>query len=199
MSSTPNGTSVSSLITSVKSAFASAQSVHIIGSGTFSGHAVTLDLSMLRSGDLSGTIKAGPLSEQVVSSGGSTYIYVSRAFFTYIQQTQHAPASACALMCGKWLKVPAGSISGFNLSSLSNQFIKKVPIATTVPHLVTTTYQGQPAYKLSNDKGQEVFVAQSSPHYLLGIVEPGKFTMTFSQWNAVPPVTPPPANKIFSG
>jgi hypothetical protein len=199
VSSTPNGTSVATLITSLKSAFASAQSVRIVGTGTFSGHAVTLNLGMHRSGDISGTITAGPLSEMVLSSSGSTYIYVSRAFFSYIQQTQHVPASACAAMCDKWLKVPSGSISSFSLSALSNEFIKKVPTASSVPHLTTTTYEGQAAYKLSNDKGEEIFITQSSPHYLLGIVKPGTFTMNFSEWNAVPPVSPPPANKVFTG
>jgi hypothetical protein len=199
VSSAPNGTSVTSLINSMKSAFGSANSVRISGRGTFSGHTVTMDLSMFRSGDLSGTINAGPLNENVLRSGGSTYVYVSRTFFSYIERTQHAPASACALMCGKWLKIPAGSVSAFSLSTLSNQFLHKVPAARTVPHLTVTTYQGQPAYKLSNDKGEEVFVAQSSPHYLLGAVFPGKFTMTFSEWNAVPAISPPPASKVFAG
>lgn len=199
VSSTPSGTSVAGLISSVKSAFASAQSVRIVGNGTFSGQAVTLDLSIFRSGSLSGTIKAGPLDENVIRSGGTTYVYVSKAFFSYIQKTQHAPASACRVMCGRWLKVPAGSVNGFSLSSLSSQFVKKVPVPTTVPHLTVTRYQGQSAYKLSNDKGEEIFVAQSSPHYLLGLVEPGTFAISFSEWNAVPPVSPPPANKVFAG
>lgn len=196
----PNGPTVSSLIKSMKAGFAAASSVRISGTGAFNGQSITLDVGMFRSGDMTGSVKENSLDVTVLRAGGQAYVYVSKAFFNYIRTAQNAPASACKLMCGKYIPVPSGSSFGkFTLSSLVKQFETGVPVVSSVPSIRDTTYQGQPAYELSNNKGQEVFLARNGTHYLLGMVDPGKFQLTFSEWNAVPPVTAPPPGKIFQG
>lgn len=202
VSKAPNGTTVASIISSMKAAFRTAKSVRMSGTATVQGHVVTMDLSMLRSGEASGTIKVGPLEEQIVVTGGNAYIYVSKSFFKFIQKTRHAPASECALICGKWVKSPAGNFSGFNLTSLGNQFEKNVPNASSVPSLKTTTFDGQAVYEVTDSAGAKGYIAQTSPHYLLGVTvqtSQGHSTITFSEWNAVPPISPPPANKVIGG
>lgn len=195
----PSGPTVSSLIQSMKSGFATASSVRITGSGNFNGTQGTLDLSMFRSGNIRGTIKEGALNGSVVGVGGHFYVFVDKAFVNYLHTTQHVPLSACKTICGKYVAIPKGTLGELTLSSLVKQIETGVPVATSVPSIRVTTYQGQPAYELSNDKGQQVFLAKNGTHYLLGMVDPGKFRLTFSEWNAVPPIVAPPPSKIIRG
>jgi len=199
VSTTPNGTSVASLLSSMKTAFANVKSVRMSGTVLIHGKSATLDLSMFRSGNLSGTVKVGLIDGYLLVVGGSTYVYVSKAFFRYIQDTQHVPSSACALMCGKYVKVPLGSLGQFNLADLSRIVVKHIPNADSVPQLRVTTFDGQAAYEVTDNSGARGYIAENAPHYLLGLSVPGQGTLTFSEWNAVPPISAPPASKIFAG
>ncbi len=200
VSTAPGGVTVAQLITSMKSGFSTANSVRMSGSGLFSGQHVTLNISMFRSGDESGSIHVGTLPVTLVSVGGTDYVLVTKAFFNYLHTTQGVSSSACAKMCGKYVKLPTNSFSSkFNFNLLTSQVKQKVPVPSTVPNLTVTTYQGQPAYELSDSQGRKVFVAKNGTHYLLGLVEPGKFTLNFSDWNAVPTISAPPASQVVNG
>jgi hypothetical protein len=191
--------SATALVKDAKAAFSSAKSVRVAGTVTTGGQTVTLNVGMFRSGDMSGSIKAGPISGNVIVAGGSTYFYVSKDFFSYLRTTQHLPASVCSLMCGKYVKVPPGSItSKFSLNVLSGSLQKQVPLPPSSVPVKVTTYHGQAAYELSYH-GDHVFIARNGTHYLLGVSNPAKAgTVSFSDWNKVPPVTAPPASKVFS-
>jgi hypothetical protein len=192
----PNGPTVASLITSMKAGFAHANSVRIDGTGTISGKAVTLNVGMFRSGDMAGDITEGPLDGNVVVSSGKLYFYVSKKFFSYLHTTESVPMSACKVMCGKYVAT-TNTFGSFTLAALSKQFEAGVPVVSSVPRIRVTTYHGQPAYELSDAKGRQVFLAKNGTHYMLGIVDPGQLRLSFSEWNAVPPVTAPPVSKIF--
>ena len=196
-----NQPSVSVLVRDAKAAFTTAASVRVVGTVVENGQAVTMDVGMFRSGDLSGTIKAGPLDEKVVVAGGSSYVYVSKAFFSYLRKSEHVPGSACALMCGKYIKVPGSSFtSKFSLSVLARSFQKQVPVPAAVGQVKVTSYHGQPAYELSDGK-THVFIAEHGTHYLLGVraSDNGKHgTVSFSEWNSVPPVAAPPPGEVFN-
>jgi hypothetical protein len=193
-----NGPSVSSLITSMKSGFATASSVHVTGNFIVSGRHAAISLGMLRSGDETGTITSGSTVVNLLEVNGKAYDLVTRAFFKAIHKASHLPSSFCSVMCGKYVAVPSATFKSLSLSRISSSIEGDVPVPSSVPRLTATTYQGQRAYKLSGD-GLSVYVAEHGTHYLLGIVDPAKFgTLSFSDWNAVPPVSPPPAGKIYS-
>jgi hypothetical protein len=192
----PNGPSVASLLASMKAGFAHASSVHVSGTGAFGSKVTGLDFGIFRSGDMSGSVTEGTFNANVIDSGGRFYVYVNKAFVKYLGTTEHIPASACKLICGKYISVPASALGHYSFGSLFKQIETGIPAATSVPHIQVTTYQGQPAYELSDNQGREIFVAKNGIHYLLGAVDPGKFRLSFSEWNAVPPVTAPPASKI---
>src|SRR5262249_18508762 len=154
---------------------------------------------MFRSGDMTGHVIEGPLNVRVVGVKRTFYYYVNKTFFSYLHAREHVPLSACKQICGKYIPVSSAKLAKFTLGNLVRQIETGLPVPVSVPSIRATTYQGQAAYELSNDKGQEVFVAKNGTHYLLGMVDPGKFRLTFSQWNAVPPVSAPPASKIFRG
>lgn len=193
-SSTP---SAGSLLSAAKVDFVHARSVRISGHGSFNGGQLSVDLGMLRNGDVSGTFTAGTLKVEIVTAAGRSYAHLSKAYYTALRQQIGALARlACARVCGKWIVVPAGQLAGLNLKSFIEHVGTKLPAQRTVTHMRLTTYQGQGAYELSNSKGQKIFIAAAAPHYLLAGIEPGKFTLNFSQWNSVPPIQPPSAGEI---
>jgi hypothetical protein len=135
----------------------------------------------------------------VIVVDGKAYAYVSKAYFKYLHTTQHVAASMCWDMCGKYLQLSAKAFRALSLPVLSSLIVSQIPVPTSVPGLKTVTYQGQSAYLLTDGTGTALYVAKNGTHYLLGMVAPGNVRLTFSQWNAVPPATAPPASKIFTG
>jgi hypothetical protein len=196
----PGGITVSALISDMKAGFATADSMRMSGSGTFSGQHVTMNVGLFRSGDESGMITVGALPVTLVSVGGVDYVYVSKAFFNYLHTQKGVASSACATMCGKYIKLTTRPFSSkFNFGLLTRQVKNKIPVPTSVPHVRVTRYGGQPAYELYDSQGMKVFIAKNGVHYLLGMVRPGQFTLNFSQWDAVPPITAPPAGQVITG
>ena len=192
-----NGPSVASLISSMKAGFASAKSVRMSGTLHEQGKTVALNLGMLRSGDMSGTLSVNSAHLTIVVAGGKAYELVTKAFFRTIQQESHVPSSVCAVMCGKYLEVPISSFSTFNLPGMTGQIEKKIPVAKAVRSVRDTTFRGQPAYELSGSNNTKLYLATSSPHYLLGMSVGTFGTLNFSDWNSVPPVQPPPASQVY--
>jgi hypothetical protein len=181
----------------MKSSFATASSVHVTGHLIAQGHKVTMSVGMLRSGNMSGTVTYKSTAVDLVVVNGKAYELVTRAYFKLIQRSGHVPSSVCALMCGKYIAGPTSAFKSFSLPGMISSIEKKIPVPSSVPHLSVTTYQGQAADKLSGDG--VMYVAERGPHYLLGMADPAKFgALTFSDWNAVPAVSAPPASKIYS-
>jgi hypothetical protein len=193
-----NGPSVSSLISSMKDGFAHASSVRVSGTLTEQGKTVTLDLGMLASGDMSGKLTVDATQLTLLVTSGKAYELVTKAFFKTIQQSSHVPDSLCAKMCGKYLAVPGSAFASFDFPSIRREIEKKLPVPSSAPHVTSTTYNGVAAYKLSG-QGVALYVAAHGTHYLLAVAEPSKFgTLNFSDWNAVAPVSPPPASQIYT-
>ncbi|MHB1593200.1 MAG: hypothetical protein ACYCO9_12940 [Streptosporangiaceae bacterium] len=193
----PGHPSVASLIRSMKAGIASARSVRVSGDLPIHGHSVAMNIVMFWSGDMSGTIRVGSTTTKLLRVNGTTYEYVTNKFFNAIRASQHIPASACALMCGKYLKVPAAGFSNFSLRHFAASTQREMPVPSAVPHIRSVTYRGQAAYEIS-DYGLRIYLAASGTHYLLGLVDHKLGTVNFSDWNTVPPVSPPPASKIFA-
>ncbi len=187
-----HGPSVASLISSMKSGFASAKSVRMSGTLPEQGKTITLNLGMLRSGDMSGNLSVGSTHLTILVTGGKAYELVTMAFFKIIEKTTHVPSSVCALMCSKCIAVPISSFSTFGLPAMTTQIDDKIPIAKSVPHV------GEPAYELSGSNGTRLYLARNGTHYVLGMVVGTFGTLNFSDWNAVPPVSPPPASQVYS-
>jgi hypothetical protein len=65
--------------------------------------------------------------------------------------------------------------------------------------VTATTFAGQPAYQVAHS-GESAYFAKNGHHYLIGFRSPKQnAAMTFSQWNSVPPISPPPPSKIVKG
>jgi hypothetical protein len=189
---------VASLVHTMRNDFRHATSLRMAGHLRQQGRQVALDIGLLRSGDFGGTVVLSGARVRVLRSGTSTYAFVSRSFFRYLHDSRGVPAAACSVICGKYLKVPAGAIPDVSLASLARQITQNASAPKGKATVTVTTFAGKPAYKVSH-AGQAAFFAKNGHHYLIGF-ESGKqdASVTFSQWNAVPPVSPPPASKVVS-
>lgn len=197
-SSAPKEPSAADLQSSARSSVASASSVHFNGNVTSNGVPVGVDMGVSRSGDLSGSITQNGAKLDVLGVGGKVYIKATPEFLKEVS----APSSACAVICGRWVQLPpreAGAItSQLNLRNLTGNIDSGQ--AAHFTEAGTSTVNGQAAYVLKAGNGATLEVSQSSPHYPLqahaGAGKSG--TVTFSQWNAVPRPTPPPASQVVN-
>ena len=133
----------------VKTAMAKATSVHISAVVSQSGSKVSVNMSMTRSGDMSGTMSADQTPVNVLVTQGHTYLKVSSGLL----KSQHLPSAACALVCGKYLKMPNGQakgmLNGLDMSSLLGQV--SVP---RLSYVRTVTLNGQPAWQMRAGDGK---------------------------------------------
>lgn len=175
----------------VKSAMAKATSVHVSAVVSQGGSNVSVNMSMTRSGDMSGTMSAHRTPVSVLVTRGHTYLKVSSGLL----KSQNLPSAACALMCGKYLKVPSGQakgmLDGLDMSSLLGQV--SVP---QLSYVRTVTVNGQPAWQMRASDGSTVYVAAQGPPYPLRATR-GSSRIDLTQWNAVTIPPPPPASQVI--
>ena len=189
---------VASLVRTMRSDFAHAKSLRIAGHLRQDGRQVALDLRMLRSGDFEGTVLMNGARIQVLRSGVSTYAFVSKSFFRYLHATKGVPTGACSVICGKYVKIPPGTIAHTSLSNLTGPITKNITVPKGNVPMTVTTFAGQPAYQVSHG-GESAYFAKNGHHYLIGFRSPKQnAAVTFTQWNRVPPISPPPASKVVT-
>jgi hypothetical protein len=174
----------------VKSAMKNATSFHVSAVVTQGGSKVSADMSMARSGEMSGTMSAGQAPVSVLVTQGHAYLKVTSGLL----KSQHLPTAACTLICGKYLKVPASQaksmLNGMDMSSFLGQV--SVP---RLSYVRTVTVNGQPAWQMRASDGSTVYVAAHGPPYPLRMTK-GSSHADFTQWNAVTIPPPPPASQV---
>ena len=193
----PSPTSTA-LVTAMQASVRRATSVHISGSLTTGSTPISVNLGVHRNGDVSGTVSQNGAPFQVIGVGGTIYIKATQEFLKQVK----APANACSVVCGKWLKLAsaeAGQLTGdLNMSSLV------APLSSgKVPKLAEAgrkTVGGQPAWILRATDGSTLDVSSASQHYPLAASTGGNTheVVIYSQWNAVPPPVPPPASQVLN-
>ena len=191
------GRTTSQLVTQMKAAVRDADSTHLAGRVTSSGQATALNLSVLRAGDLAGSITQHGVPLELIGTGGKVYIKATPAFLRELR----ASAGICNLMCGKYVQMSGaagGQLSGsLNMTSLTRAFITGLPRMTQTG---TTTVAGQQAVVLHGTDGSTLDVAAHGTPYPLRVIAPAGHheTLTFSQWNRVATPTAPPASKVIN-
>ncbi len=184
----------------IRAAIQHASSVHVSGSGSENGTTMTVNLSMTRSGGMSGQISVSGAGFTVLSTHGSSYIKVTGAFLKYA----HLPTAACSMMCGRYLKLPpaeaqslAGGLSmrGMGTGSFMGITMNGSPNFRIVG---TANVNGQRAWVLRDSDGSTAYVASSGTAYPLRVVAPPskQGRLDFTQWNSVTIPPPPPASQV---
>jgi hypothetical protein len=174
----------------VKTAMKNATSFHIAAVVTQGGSKVSVNMSMTRSGDMSGTMSVNKRPVNVLVTQGHAYLKVTSGLL----KSQNLPTAACTLICGKYLKVPASQaksmLNGMDMSSFLGQV--SVP---QLSYVRTVTVDGQPAWQMRASDGSTVYVAAQGPPYPLRLTK-GPSRADFTQWNSVTIPPPPPASQV---
>ena len=174
----------------VRSATAKATSFHVLAVVTDGGSKISMNMSMTRSGEMSGTMSANKVAVTMLVTRGHSYIKISSGLL----KSQHLPSAACALVCGKYLEVPAGQAKGM-LNGLDMPSLLRQLSATSLTYVRTVTVNGQPAWQMRASDGSTVYVAAQGPPYPLRVTK-GVSRADFTQWNAVTIPAPPPASQV---
>ena len=196
--SSPAVPSAASLAHDAKIALSTAQSVKFQGTVSENSQAIHLNLGFTGSGAVSGSI-TGPiagthLALNVIVIGKTAYFLIDKQYFNSVFRQHGAPASACATYCGKYLKEPAKQLRNLRLPELTAHLFSSGTIFSGA--VTTATIDGQPAYRIRDNKGDYLFVTKAAPHRPIEVTKPGNGTVVFSEWNSVPPISAPPASKI---
>lgn len=190
-----SGGSAAPTAAQISAAVKKASSVHITGDLALKGTPETLNLAMLRSGDMSGSVTSGSQPAiTLVVTGKTAYVLMTAP----VLKSVVGPSASCAGVCGKYLSVTgsqaASLISDISMTKLTGQIISNLG---GLQQTGTATVNGQSAIVLKDPDGSVLDVAASGPPYPLRIAAKKGTTagtIEFTQWNAVPAPTAPPAS-----
>jgi len=180
---------------------AAAKSVHIKGAFTDAGQKLQIDIAGDRGGkNTRGIVNDGTGEVEILIAGGKTYVKADAAFWT-----KNASAEVATLAAGKYLVVPTGSAAGtagFEVGTLLDQIFAQD--MTTLQSLNTkvakTEVNGIPAYLMTDrigSDGSKIYVSADGRARLLRLESPkAQGSLDFTQWDAVPPVSAPPADQL---
>jgi hypothetical protein len=147
-----------------------------------------------------GIVNDGTGEVEILIAGGKTYVKADAAFWT-----KNASAEVATLAAGKYLVVPTGSAAGtagFEVGTLLDQIFAQD--MTTLQSLNTkvakTEVNGIPAYLMTDrigSDGSKIYVSADGRARLLRLESPkAQGSLDFTQWDAVPPVSAPPADQL---
>jgi hypothetical protein len=184
------------LQSSMQTAVRQASSVHFDGQEPQNGVPVGVNMGVSRVGDLTGTISENKANLQVLKVDGKVYVKATPEFLTQVK----APASTCALVCGRWLELPPQEASQANQLTMDN--VTGAVASPKLPKLTehgSTTVNGQPAWVLRGPNGAVIDVSSKGTPYPLQSSGPGGHgVIKYSQWNAVPKPAAPPSSQIIN-
>ncbi|MGB6453546.1 MAG: hypothetical protein WBH47_03560 [Streptosporangiaceae bacterium] len=175
-----------------------ASGVHVAGTVTSGSNKAVIDES-ISGGNASGTFRADGITAAFVVADGKVYLQVNPDYL----KLAGLPAANCATVCGKYVQVPASQFASFTVSASMAHWTSA--IASSIPSAAgdtsdlfkPATFEGHPVLQLIQAT-QTVDVARTGPPYPVLISSPTYGSVTFSEWNSVPPVTPPPPSQIIT-
>ena len=197
-SPSPTAVAASQVLPKMEAAVKAAKSVHMSGKAPNGSQHVTFDVSFFGKSGVAGSVGENGESFYILSESGRTFIKINAGFL----KVAHAPASACATVCGKYVELPASEakqITGsFTLPALASQVFSKLPSAGSAAVMFTpATAGGQQVLQWTKGK-TTVSVAATGTPYPLVISDNSGDSVNFTQWNAVTAPALPPASKIIN-
>jgi hypothetical protein len=175
---------------------ASAKSVRIKGEVTTAGKTQTINIAGDRDGkNTRALVNDGTGQAELLTIGDSVYIKADTAYWT-----EHASATAAKVAAGKYVKVPAGVGAGaLKVGSMLDGAFTDLPLAGLLQKVEATDLDGTPAYLLADrlNPASRIYISADGNARLLRRVSTkgGAGTLDFSEWDAVPPNSAPPADQ----
>lgn len=182
---------------------AAAKSVHIKGGFTDKGRKLQIDMSGDRKGkNTRAKINDGSGAVEIIATGGTVYVKADAAFWT-----KNASAAMAKVAAGKYVKVPAAAASDMNSLKVGTLLDKifagdMSAVDKLNTKVETTDVNGVPAYVMTTrigGDGTKIYASADGQAHLLRFDgpkgQPG--TMDFTEWDAVAPVSAPPADQVI--
>lgn len=195
-SGTPTEPGAAALTTSMQQAVRHASSVHFDGQEPENGASVGVNMGVDRTGDLTGTVSQNGAKLQFLKVDSKVYVKATSEFLKQVK----APASSCALICGKWLELSPQEASQASQLTMNN--VTGDVAAPNLPKYTedgSTTVDGQPAWVLRAANGSVIDVSsQGTPYPLRSSEADGHGVIKYSQWNSVPHPASPPASQVIN-
>ena len=195
--------SAAALFQQMRNSSTAAKSVRIkgaLGNATNTAARVQIDIAGDRAGkNTRVTANDGTGALEILTVGGKSYLKADAAYWT-----KNGSAAIARIAADKYVEVPAGSAAVMGDLTvgrlLDRVFAKDISTVDTLNTKVNSAdVNGVPAY-LMTTKGTatKIYVSVDGLAHLLRVQSPkgGQTALDFSQWDAVPPATPPPADRV---
>jgi hypothetical protein len=188
-----SGKTAQQVLTDARNAAEGASAVHVAGSISSNGSAITLDIHVTNGKGGKGTLAEQGLSFQLVRVGDKVYVKGSDAFYKQV-----AGPAAAALLHDKWLQGSATTGQFASLAELTD-IAKLFDAALGSPGKLEndgeTTYKGQKvvAIKDASKKGTLYVAATGTPYpvAIVGASSGNSGAVTFGNWNESVSVSAP--------
>jgi hypothetical protein len=175
-----------------------APSVRVVGGGSDSGQAFTIDLTLVRGKGCEGTVAEGKRgSFQLVYHSTTVWLRPDSAFY----QSQGIPAAMLTILKGKYLELKA---SGSGLASMAgictmSHLLSQFTLDAGTTKGIMTTINGQPAVKITDKTGTGyAYVSDTTTPELLRVEKAGSGggRIDFTYYATPVAITPPPASQV---
>jgi hypothetical protein len=175
-----------------------ATSFHVAGQYTYPHARLTLNVGLLKSGPMTGSLvdNGEPLVATYVR--GTMYTKVTRDFLAYLGKSRE-----CRSICGQYViarpQLAHGLLASMGFAS-TESILQHMTAGTGT--MAPVTYAGQSAYIWSLPAyaaGSYIIVGPLPQCLPLKVDVPGQFVLTFSQWNQVTAPAAPPSSKVHKG
>jgi hypothetical protein len=175
-----------------------ATSVHVTGAYTYPHASLTLNVGLLKSGPMAGSLVDNGEPIVAIDVGGQMYTKVTKAFLAYLGKSKE-----CHAICGQYV-IAKQDLAGALLASMGMASTESIlqDMAAAGPSMTSVTYDGEAAYTWSPPDyapGSAIIVGPLPQCLPLKVDVPGQFVLTFSQWNQVPTPVAPPRAKVHKG
>ena len=163
------------------------------GTGDFGNGISSMDFRV-HGADLAGTAVMNGSTLDMDQVGGNFYFKAPAAFWT----SEGAPSSVSSELAGVWVEIPAGSSSSSDFTSFSSiaDVSSLLQTSDTLAPGGTGTIGGQPVvFVKDTTQSGSLAIATSGPAYPVRVTvtgSSGSGSITFSNWSAVPAISPPP-------
>lgn len=175
--------------------------VRIQGNGSDSGVAITLDLTVLKGKGCQGSFSEAKLGTfKLVDNGTTVWLLPDATFY----KSQKVPASATAVLSGKYIEAKATSTAMASMAQLCSLsgLLGTVSKNASLGKGVKTTFEGQPAIKITDNTGKGVaYVTDTATPQIMMIDKPGSDggKLNFGYSGLPTAITPPPASQTVDG
>jgi hypothetical protein len=200
------------LVARLKTDLASVTALHMKGSQSADGAAITMDMQINKSGTAQGTVGASGLVMPLITIGSVAYIQITPSYANLIKSALGTSGDSgqlssvvSQLIVGKWIKTTTDSSLTSGMGGLTDfsEMIKQLGDSTTdtFSYLGTGTVDGQQVAQYKDVSPGNPTATMSIPltGSALPIQEGGGSAgmMTFT-WNTPTTVTAPPAAQVVT-